>query len=228
MLIAISQRNIGEEKGASRGTLENDYVKYFENFGITLLLIPNVCKNIEKYFDELPVKGIILSGGDDVNPSLYGGKGQNRRVSAERDDTEKKLVEISIKKKIPLIGICRGAQLANVFFGGKLVQNIKSVTGINHVGTAHLINIIGKEPADLFEKEKFTVNSYHDHGINASSLSADLIPFALSSDGIVEGFYHPKYAIAGILWHPERQGCDKEANKKLVEAFLRRTFFWSD
>lgn len=228
MLIAISQRNINMEKGTSRDTLENDYVKYFENFGITLLLIPNVCRNIKKYFDKLPVKGIILSGGDDINPSLYGGKYQNNQVSAERDNTEKKLVEISIKKRMPLIGICRGAQLINVFFGGKLVQNIKSVTGIDHVGAQHLVTIIHKETKTLLKKEKFIVNSYHNHGINAGALSADLMPFALSFEGTVEGFYHPKHPIAGILWHPERQGCDKEANKKLIEAFLRRNFFWSD
>ena len=113
------------EKGANRDALENDYVKYYENFGITLLPIPNVCKDLEKYFDEIPIKRIILSGGNDVNPQLYGRKQENEDFSKQRDGTERRLIEIALERKLPLLGICRGAQYINVHFGGSLIQNIK-------------------------------------------------------------------------------------------------------
>jgi len=96
MIIAISQRNIRIDKGAGRDALENDYVAYFEKFDITLLPIPNVCKSLDKYFDDITIKGIILSGGNDVNPVLYGGKPKNEDFSEQRDNTEKNLLEIAI------------------------------------------------------------------------------------------------------------------------------------
>ena len=62
------------ETGANRDALENDYVKYYEKFGVTLVPIPNVSKNLDMYFEKMPLKGIILTGGNDVNPLLYGKK----------------------------------------------------------------------------------------------------------------------------------------------------------
>ena len=64
MIIAISQRSMKMDKGANRDALENDYVKYYEDLGITLLPIPNVSKDLDKYFDQIPIKGIILTGGN--------------------------------------------------------------------------------------------------------------------------------------------------------------------
>ncbi|MBN4049049.1 gamma-glutamyl-gamma-aminobutyrate hydrolase family protein [archaeon AH-315-M20] len=213
-------------KGANRDALENDYVEYYENFGIDLLPIPNVSKDLEKYFDEIPIKGIILSGGNDVNPQLYGGKLKNEDFSEQRDNTEKKLIEIALERKLPLLGNCRGAHFINVFFKGSLIQNVKAKTGFDHVGTPHKVKITDEKVTEFFNKKEFEVNSYHNQGIMKDTLSSELKEFAISEDGIVEGFYHPKYQIAGILWHPERPGSDKESDKRLIEAFLNRRMFW--
>ena len=225
MIVAVSQRNMEMEKG-NRDALENTYTDYFEKFGVILLPIPNTSKNLNKYFDNIPIKAIILSSGNDVNPRLYGKKPQNEDISEDRDNTEKLLIEISIKRKLPLLGICRGTQFMNVHFGGSLIQKLKDKTDFNHVAVRHPVKIAGKEAVKFFKTKKFTVNSYHNQGITEETLSSKLRAFAVSKDGSVEGIYHPKYPMAGVIWHPERQGSDKEANKKLIKAFLNRKLFW--
>ncbi|MBI2101470.1 gamma-glutamyl-gamma-aminobutyrate hydrolase family protein [Candidatus Woesearchaeota archaeon] len=214
------------DKGACRDALENDYIGYYEKFGIALVPVPNVSRNLDKYFKEMPIKGIILSGGNSINPALYGAKPKNGDFSNERDATEKKIIEIALKRKLPLLGECRGGQFVNVFFGGKLVQDIEEKTGISHVRVKHDVQIMDKKAEKFLGSKKFVVNSYHKQGVDKSTLSRQLKPFAVSDDGIIEGFYHPKHMIAGILWHPEREGCDKETNKKLVKAFVEGKLFW--
>lgn len=225
MIIAISQRNMKMGKGTNRDALENDYVQYYESFGVILAPIPNVSKGIGKYFDSMPIKGIILTGGNDINPALYGEKPQNEDFSEDMDSTYKKLIEIALERKLPLFGNCRGGQFINVFFGGKLIQNIKEKTGVNHVNAKHKVKITDKNAGFLGKKE-FIVNSHHKQGIMKGTLSSELKEFAITDGGIIEGIYHPKYPIAGVLWHPERPGSDKEADKKLIEAFIKRKFFW--
>jgi len=226
MIIAISQRNMKVKIGANRDALENDYVSFYEKFGITLLPIPNVSKNLDAYFKKFNIQAIILTGGNSINPKIYGGKPKNEDFSEERDKTEKKLIEIAVRDGLPLFGQCRGAQFINVFFGGSLIQNVKANTGVNHIGVTHNVKIVDKKAIDFFHTDGLTINSYHAHGIGEDTLSNKLKPFAVSHDGIIEGLYHPKYPIAGVLWHPERKGSDKNFDKKLIKAFLNRKLFW--
>lgn len=226
MIIAISQRNVEMEKGANRDALENDYVQYYESFGVTLIPIPNVSRNIDAYFEKIRIEGIVLTGGNDINPKLYGGKQIDGDCSDDMDNTYKRLIEIALERKLPLFGNCRGAQFINIFLGGKLVQNIKEKTGINHVNAKHKVKITDEKVAEFVGKKEFVVNSYHKQGIIKGTLSSELKEFAMTDDGIIEGIYHPEYPIAGVLWHPERPGSDKEADKKLIEAFIKREFFW--
>jgi putative glutamine amidotransferase len=226
MIIAISQRSIRTEKDV-RDALENSYVKYYEKFGITLLPISNVSSDIKKYFENNDVKGIILSGGDDIDPKLYGEEADKEKISKEREQTEKQLIEIAIEKKIPLLGVCRGAQFLNVYFGGKLIRDIKKETGLDHVATQHKISLIKDEISNYFNTKEAVVNSYHNQGINKDTLSNGLEEFAAAEDGSIEGFYHPAHNIAAIMWHPERDKSDKDFDEKLIRAFLDRKLFWS-
>lgn len=226
MFVAISQRYVRMEKRENRDALEITYPKYFETFGVTLIPIPNVPDKVEGYFSKIPVKAIILSSGNDVNPMLYGKNPQNEDFSEDRDNTEKKLIQIAIKRKLPLLGICRGMQFINVYFEGSLARDIKTEIGVNHVGATHAVNVVDKKLSDFLGKAKFKVNSYHNQGITKKTLSSKLRAFAVTEDGSIEGIYHPKYPIAGVMWHPEREGCNKEANKKLVKAFVEGKLFW--
>jgi len=231
MWVAISQRNSRSDNVSDRDILENAYVKYFEGFGIKLIQIPNASQDIGLYFEELPIKAIILSGGNDINPELYKQKPVNvRNLSIFRDNTERKLLEIAIKNGLPVLGICRGMQFINVFFGGRIIQNIKEQnrSEVGHVATRHSVKITDHNLSELFGNTMIGVNSYHNQGISKECLPPELKVFALSEkDGIIEGIHHQNYPIAGIQWHPERSGSTKEYDKKIIKAFIECQLFWS-
>jgi putative glutamine amidotransferase len=214
MWVAISQRS-DVNKNGSIDVLEHAYVRYFEKFGLKLVPVSNSAT--VNYFD-LPIEGVILTGGNDVDPASYGGKKvEGMSLVPLRDKTEKILLDIAVARKLPVLCVCRGMQFANVYFGGTLTH----VAG-KHVapGTDH--------PVKLREKSlgvRSSVNSYHNWGVVEKDLAPDLRAFALA-DGLVEGWFHSSLPIAGVQWHPERKSPDPVLNEKLVMAFVGRTLFW--
>jgi len=207
MLIAISQRQDKNKHGDFVDTLENNYINYLEKFGVKLIQIPNSSEDIRSYFKTPPIKGIILSGGNDIGES------------EQRDETEKKLLDIAVKRKLPVLGICRGMQFINHYFGGSL-NHVE-----NHVAQNHNIEIIDNKIGQSL-KGQIKTNSYHTQGISSEGLSNQLKSFAQSSDLLIEGLYHPFLPIAGIQWHPERISPGNEINEKLIKAFLNKELFW--
>ena len=224
--VGITQRLVSAEKGAARDALEQDYVQYYQSLGFSLIPISSALTDIPNYLDSLDLEGFILSEGNDVNPSLYGGtQTAGVKYADERDRTEYAILNYAIEKNIPVICQCRGTQLLNVFFGGKLTD-IKSVPGAtNHVATRHEVHLREKVIEHL-NTTKFDVNSYHNQGFTEPMVSKDLRIFAIAPDGIVEGIYHPQKRIAGILWHPEREQSPHKYNDKLVNAFVHGELFW--
>jgi len=227
MLVAISQRNDKNKYGDYVDSLENSYITYFEKLGIKLLLIPNSTKEVEYYFKKFPISGVILSGGNDIDPEIYGQKNQKESsVSKKRDAVEKRLLEIAIEQKIPVLGICRGMQFINVFFNGGLLRiNEAPTINSSHVAKDHEISII-EEKSRAVLGETVKVNSYHEQGLSPNELSSKLKVFAKTGDGIIEGLYHPSLPIAGIQWHPERKSPDEKVNHTLVESFIKKELFW--
>lgn len=215
MWIAISQRNKKNNYGSYRDFLEHSYTEYLKKFKINLIPIPNSSENILDYFNDLPLSGIILSGGENIN------------LNDKRNKTETELLDVAIKRKISVLGICRGMQFINFYFKGKIIQNINQRidNSLNHIASTHLINIIDKDVENSLGK-KIKVNSYHNQGINTKTLSPYLIPFAKTPDGIIEGIYHPDLPIVGIQWHPERKSPDKEININIIDSFLNKELFW--
>lgn len=166
--------------------IDNYWLNYFEKKKINYQLIPNSEGLLNNYLKN-KIDLIILPGGNDINEKFKSAK--------IRHNIEKKLIKFSIKKNISLIGICRGMQVINYFFGGKQ----KKVKG--HMRTKH--NIIFKN--NFFLKEKFKVNSFHNYGITKKSISKKLDVFAYDLNDNVEMFKHKNYNIYGIMWHPERE-----------------------
>lgn len=229
MNVLITQHCIRDEKYGVRDILNHDYVHYLSRFGIHVIPVPNVPAALPSFLSHVAVHGIILSGGNNVSPEMYGGKTPVKDVSQERDALETKLFDHAIKKKIPVLGICRGMQFINVYFGGKLVQNIRKECGtcVSHRASLHSVKLLSGEATRCLKAASVRVNSYHAQGVHLKTLSPELEFFAVTEDdGIVEGLYHPRFPAAGIQWHPERKSPDVKANARILKAFLQRKLFW--
>ncbi len=190
-----------EEK---RDALSQDWVKLLEQYNFIPILIPNNLSNISLFLEENSIEGIILSGGDNI--------GDNK----ERDHTEKQLIKFGIGRGLPIFGVCRGMQVINNFFKGKIKLSLDD----SHVGNDHEVIISNNKISDILKQDKILVNSYHRNIINLEDIGESLISFAINQkDNTVEGFLHKKLPIMGVMWHPER---DLNKNSELINKFLLR------
>lgn len=190
-----------------RNSIAYEYIEFFEEMGYILVLIPNNTKNIIKYF-KMNVHMVVLSGGNNVNPNIYNSNDILNDVYDERDETEKKLVDISIKQNIPILGICRGFHFINTYFGGSLEHDIKEHVNIDH-------NL----KSNLSILDNIVSNSFHNQGIKKNNISTKLNILAYTNDGYIEAFVNKELYLLGIQWHPERQ--NKKYDKKLIKKFLK-------
>lgn len=192
-----------------RNSLAYEYIDFFESIGFLVVPIPNNTNHIREYIEELKVDGIVLTGGNNVDPKLYGGKEELESVYEERDTREQQLVKIAKELGIPLLGVCRGFHYVNVYFGGSIFHDVK-----NHVAKNHKL-ISSKTLLNDLE-----TNSYHNQAIFENNLAEKLISIAHTEDGAIEAFIHESYKIMGIQWHPERQTIKQD--KELILNFFNK------
>lgn len=172
-----------------RDTISQDWIKLLKKIDALPVLIPNTLDDVKIFLEEMEVDGIILSGGDNIGDY------------PERDHTEEEIIDFGIEKNLPIFGVCRGMQVLNNYFGG----SIKANTTSSHVGRPHAVQIVDKKIEELLGIDSFEVNSYHNNIINPTMLGEELFPFALVDyDNTVEGYFHKKLPIIGVMWHPER------------------------
>jgi putative glutamine amidotransferase len=208
--------------------LFREYVSFFEKLGIKVIFIPNSISDVALYMKKLSLEGLILSGGNDI--IVPAKDRQKHYLSSIRNLQEKNILGAAIKMKIPVLGICRGMQFINYYFGGTVSRDIDKITGVplGHVKTVHGIIIEDRHLISLLKRKGINVNSYHRQGVFEDQLSPRLKVAARSgSDGLIEALYHPLLPVMGIQWHPERKSPDNAANKKIITAFKNRVSYWS-
>lgn len=169
---------------------------------------------INEWLNSIKPNGIILTGGCDIDPEIYGTKPMpyNGRVSRQRDKYELYILESAIEKKIPILGICRGIQVINVYFGGTLVQDIEEELGTakevhdqtenTSIGTHEVMVKPDTLTYTLLYKEKILTNSHHHQCIK--KLGEGLEITAKTDDGIIEAIENYEKTIIGVQFHPER------------------------
>ncbi|HPS58914.1 MAG TPA: gamma-glutamyl-gamma-aminobutyrate hydrolase family protein [Spirochaetota bacterium] len=203
----------GKIDGQLSSYISLDYVNAIIEKNAVPVLIP-VTDNFRviDYFLE-NVDGILLTGGEDIDPLLYNevNSGLSIDICRERDRAEMYIIEQSLKYGYPILGICRGLQILNVFFGGTLYQDIPGQYrgSIEHVHTMterealhHEIKLspdsyIGR----IFGHGRAMVNSRHHQGVK--KLGEGLIVSASADDGIIEAFEDTSRGIVAVQWHPE-------------------------
>lgn len=173
--------------------------------------------------------GILLTGGHDVNPALYGEKPLNDSVvwNRTRDEMEMFVISYALERNKSILGICRGIQILNVALGGTLYQDLQMQhpSGIGHHMTppydraCHEVKILENTP--LYERigsNRIPVNSIHHQAVK--KLAPRLKEMAVSTDGLVEAVYMPDRAFVwGIQWHPEYWYLTDENSRRIFRAF---------
>jgi len=174
------------------------------------------------------IDGILLSGGVDLQPFYYHEENTHcGELDSDLDEFEMAVVKEAVAQEKPILGICRGLQLLNVFFGGSLYQDI--FCACNHKRTENDDNIhettVDKNSFiyDVYGKEKIFVNSAHHQAIK--ELGKDIVPVQYSKEKIVEAFYHRTKPVFAVQWHPERMCLDNartdtEDGLKIFEYFI--------
>lgn len=233
-IIGITSAHEKEEglRNYHRTTLSIDYTKSVVAGGGVPIVIP-VTSDREVIKEQLAMlDGLLLSGGADLNPFLYGqdfkeGMGV---IQPERDECEMIIIEEFLKTGKPILGICRGHQLLNVYFKGTLFQDMR-YAGENHLQhtqklypelQTHKVNIVDDNNilAELYGKEIAT-NSFHHQSVD--KLGEGLTLIAEANDGIVEAFQMKSHKfLYGIQWHPEMMTARGSTEmRKIFEKFVK-------
>ena len=157
-------------------------------------------------------RGLLLTGGVDVDPRLYGESRSplTDRPNRKRDAHELGLLRQALERDLPVLCICRGHELLNVALDGSLLQNIDSNEHRWHEdGTSSWHDVVVDGSSRLSEVYRqgrtLRVNSRHHQGVTEERLAPSLRVSARSSDGFVEAMEGREHRwVMGIQWHPER------------------------
>ncbi|HEX6221247.1 MAG TPA: gamma-glutamyl-gamma-aminobutyrate hydrolase family protein, partial [Acidimicrobiia bacterium] len=166
------------------------------------------------------VDGVLISGGDDIDPATYGAENTHSKVvSSAADQFEIAVVAAAKEQEKPVLAICRGLQLFNVAFGGTLLQEVTSEGGIHEPisrdgeemnARRHVVRFEpGSIIADVYGAAEAKVNTLHHQGVDRPA--DDLIIEGRTDDGLVEAArYNGDWWALCVQWHPERLDGDHQ------------------
>ncbi|ETO99140.1 glutamine amidotransferase, SNO family [Lachnoanaerobaculum sp. MSX33] len=163
--------------------------------------------------------GLLLPGGGDIDPVYYGEEmNGSDEPDKELDKAQRDILDAFVKAKKPILGICRGMQLINIYFGGSLHQDLATRdihTRKNDNDSIHSVKSV--EEGNLFEKfygKTFNINSAHHQG--AKKLGEGLKEVLRSEDGVCEAVIHEELPIIATQFHPERMSYKQRRDDAVV------------
>jgi gamma-glutamyl-gamma-aminobutyrate hydrolase PuuD len=184
------------DRGEMRQALDVAWNERLFALGAEPVALPMRGVNGADLLQRYRVEVLLLTGGNEARAE------QADPASRERNTLESDLLRAAQAAGTPVLGVCHGLQIMNVFLGGKLAP----VRG--HVRSRHVLPIFG------------AVNSFHDVAIPRDDLAPALAAVASAEDGTVEAAVHRSLDWLGVMWHPERAMPDGEDGMASLKAFL--------
>ena len=233
-LVAVTS-SLADTPQGRRVRVNEAYVRAMELAGLVPVLVPPLERPEDAERIAEVVGGVMLTGGQDVDPGQYGQRAHPSSESPDvlRDATEIALVRAAKARGLPLLGICRGCQVMNVALGGTLIQDLPTGTttgaggaALDHRANAHRTSRVheivaepGSRLVDAVRAERFATNSMHHQapdrigdGLRVVARATDGIAEALESEG--------NWWAVGVQWHPEElTGTREDYDRSLFAAF---------
>ena len=161
---------------------------------------------------------MILTGGNDAK-AMQQSAGS---FDAVRNETEFMLLDEAVQSKTPVLGVCRGMHMINLYFGGRVMEMLPA-TAARHVACTHTLRL-APPLSTLIGDERATTNSFHNQGFFDADIATSLGAAAwCAEDGLVEAVVHRTLPIIGIGWHPERANPAAALDEALVAALIDPT-----
>jgi len=193
--------------------LRREYVgSVEEGGGLPLILAPGKPADAPDLLDRLDA--LLLSGGSDIDPALYGRPPHAKlgRVIRERDEFELALCREALRRDLPILAICRGQQVLNVATGGTLLQDLPSDLGsmVEHDPkgqrwqVAHEVKVrAGTQLREILGRDIVPVNSFHHQAVDEVGEGV-VVSARAAGDDVVEAIEMPGHRfVLGVQWHPE-------------------------
>jgi N5-(cytidine 5'-diphosphoramidyl)-L-glutamine hydrolase len=188
--------------------LDTNWASLLCSLGILPIPLPLLpADSADDVWKTLELDGLILSGGNTL-VEYADATDAPESLSADRDAYEQALLKAALSTRTPILGVCRGLQVINIYYNGQLTK----IEG--HAGTRHLLIAEDSAAAFQFPSE---VNSFHDCAVPRKKLGKELISLAHDTDDNIEAFYHSQDKILGIMWHPEREASPLKSDCELIK-----------
>jgi putative glutamine amidotransferase len=219
-------------KGSSRIRLNRAYTDALTGAGLLPLVVPPMAATSAAALLDR-VDGLVLTGGEDIDPALFGEARQPATGPANdlRDECELALAREAAARRMPLLAICRGIQVLNVALGGSLVQDIPALVGgsLEHDAEAarsqrvHPVTVgAGTRLHEITGSDAISTNSFHHQSV--ARLAAGMRVTATSPDGVIEAMEAADRAwwAVGVQWHPEElTGTPEDWDRRLFAAYAQ-------
>lgn len=194
--VALTQRVVVDRHGERRDALDQRWASFLSAAGYIGIALPNQPELAISLLQSTAPCGLILTGGNDLT-SLGGD-------APERDATEAAVLKLARAQRMPVLGVCRGAEFIVHADGGTLAR------ASHHAGTRHAV----RTPDGSFD-----VGSFHDWMIGA--LPPNYTAWGHAPDGSIEAFRTDRENIVGVMWHPERECPFRSEDARMIKDLFK-------